>query len=368
MEKIKRFLSRLKKIIFSPKIFDILQIEVTSRCNVSCKMCPSAVLKDWKNGDMDEETFFLLLPAIELTKYVHLQGWGEPLLHPKLDKMIEVIKKKDVRCGFTTNGQLLTEKRVNRFIDLGVDIIAISLAGAEKKVHESIRSGTDFERIIKNISYLVDEKRRRRLKKPEVVISFIMTPENISQLSDIVEMGSMLGVDRVVANNVDFVPCAEIDRFRVFGLENEAYKEYIDKAKEVARIKGVDLRVYPIVPEERAICEADPMRNAYISYDGCVSPCVYLGVPIDEIPVFRDGKVVRIIPRKCFGNVKEEPFLCIWEKKEYMGFRDIFKKMKNLFIAMDLVSMAKKENSKPLQIKDLPLPSECEDCYKIFGI
>lgn len=366
MEKIKEFLSRFKKIIFSPKIFDILQIEVTSRCNASCKMCPSAVLKEWKKGDMDEETFSSLLPAIELTKYVHLQGWGEPLLHPRFEDMIALIKKANVKCGFTTNGQLLTEKRANRFIDLGVDIIAVSLAGAEKKVHESIRIGTDFEKIIKNIIYMVNEKKRRRLKRPEIVISFIMTPNNISQLPILVEMGAMLRVDRIVANNVNFIPCAEIDRFRVFG--SEKYKEHIDKAKEVARAKRVALRVYPIVPEERSICEVNPIRNAYISYNGYVSPCVYLGVPIDEIPVFRDGKVVRVIPRKCFGNVKEEPFLCIWEKRDYIEFREIFKKRKNLSIAMNLVSMAKKENSKPLQIKDLPLLPECEDCYKIFGI
>jgi hypothetical protein len=62
-----------------------LQVEVTSRCTRSCLPCPRSDLRrDWRNGDLEDAYWAAIEPGLRLTYHVHLQGWGEPLLHPML--------------------------------------------------------------------------------------------------------------------------------------------------------------------------------------------------------------------------------------------------------------------------------------------
>jgi len=353
------------KGIFKAKPFNILQIEITSRCNARCIMCPKTHLGDWKSGDMDELTFSGISKAFPLADYVHLQGWGEPLLHTELYNMIKRIKKAGTKCGFTTNGQLLSQDRIKSFIDLGVDVIAISMAGADKKMHEYIRRGTDFKKIVESAACITNEKERLSLKKPELVLLFIMTLQNVHQLPAFVELGADVGAIRVVPNNVDFVPCKEIDELRAFNRTDmrKEYEELMAKTREKARERKVELRLYPLFPEEQGICEASPLKNLYISFDGCVSPCVYLGLPVDNIPIYRDGGL-KSIPRRCFGNVREESLMDIWKKREYVNFRDIFKKRKNISIIETMISVF---GFGAEGKKRLPAPDDCVECYKLFG-
>ena len=89
--------------------FAAFQIEVTTRCNLKCVMCPVTVFADrWPARDMSWETFERIAQAFERVKWVPLQGWGEPLLHRRLFDMIERAKSAGCKVGFTTNGTRLT--------------------------------------------------------------------------------------------------------------------------------------------------------------------------------------------------------------------------------------------------------------------
>jgi len=346
--------------------FDIVQVEVTSKCNARCIMCPKTYLKDWISGDMQQNTFLHISEIFSSANYIHLQGWGEPLLHPGFEDMLTfLIKKKKRKCGFTTNGQLLTKEKIDRFLQTGVDIIAISMAGADKKMHESIRKGTEFSKIIEAASYIAEQKQKQGLKKPELVLLFIITVLNIHQLPDFIKLASDIGADRVVPNNVDFVPCKEIDLIRAFNRDEkkEEYEEIMKKTKQQAKERKIELRFYSLFPEEQGICEANPLKNIYIAHDGCVSPCVYLGLPVKEIPVYRDGKV-DTVKRVCFGNIKEKGIKEIWKDKSYVLFRNIFKKRKNIHLLDTIMSMFLGLGEKG---SNLPAPPECKSCYKLLG-
>ncbi len=65
-------------------------------------------------------------------EYIHLQRWGEPLLHPNFDEFAK--KALEVsNVGVTTNATLLDAK-------LGIvpnlDVVAITFAGATPATHE----------------------------------------------------------------------------------------------------------------------------------------------------------------------------------------------------------------------------------------
>jgi len=163
--------------------FEALQIEVTSRCNLRCVMCPVTVLADgWPAVDLPWETFQRIAQAFEKTKWVYLQGWGEPLLHPRLFDMIAVAKGAGCRVGFTTNGTRLTRQAGERLLDLQLDLLAVSIAGATSTTHEAIRVGSTFQRLVGTLRRFLALKAERRSELPKVELLFLMTRTNLAEL------------------------------------------------------------------------------------------------------------------------------------------------------------------------------------------
>src|SRR3970282_669838 len=104
--------------------FEAFQVEVTSRCNLKCVMCPVTVLAEhWPARDMAWETFERAAEAFARTQWVYLQGWGEPLLHRRIFDMIERAKQAGCRVGFTTNGTRLTHGAGARLLDLELELL-----------------------------------------------------------------------------------------------------------------------------------------------------------------------------------------------------------------------------------------------------
>jgi len=85
---------------FRGRPFEALQIEVTSRCCLKCEMCPrSALAHQWPEIDLSWEAFQRIVPVFGYVQHVHLQGWGEPLLHPRLAEMIAAAKAAGCRVA-----------------------------------------------------------------------------------------------------------------------------------------------------------------------------------------------------------------------------------------------------------------------------
>lgn len=51
------------------------------------------------------------------TEYVELQMTGEPCLHPKIEEIIDLVHKKGVKVGFSTNASSLILQRLASVID-----------------------------------------------------------------------------------------------------------------------------------------------------------------------------------------------------------------------------------------------------------
>ena len=89
-------------------MFKKIYIEITNVCNLKCKFCPDT---SRKKAFMSVGEFEHIINKIHNhTNLVALHVKGEPLLHNKLEDILEVLEKYNLKANITTNGTLIKEK------------------------------------------------------------------------------------------------------------------------------------------------------------------------------------------------------------------------------------------------------------------
>jgi len=185
-----------RRIFFLPPALPSqVQIEVTNRCNLSCRMCPRDAL-GVPREDMPFAVFKQVVDRIEGISLVILTGWGEPFLHPDLFAMIEFSRGKGLKVKLTTNGTLVDEVMQRRIVDSGLESITFSLEDSEGKSGEG-HGGTQA------MENLKDLLRLRKAQKPEVVIQVTLHAGKEKELHELIRLGAEAGVNRINLSRLD---------------------------------------------------------------------------------------------------------------------------------------------------------------------
>lgn len=78
-------------------------------CNLACSFCPPT---ERAKGLIKVEQFNKILDEIRPhTKYIYLHVKGEPLLHPRIDQLLDSAHAKGFKVNITTNGTLIKKNR-----------------------------------------------------------------------------------------------------------------------------------------------------------------------------------------------------------------------------------------------------------------
>lgn len=119
--------NRLMKIL---KIMPFtLHLEISSICNLRCKMCPLGQEKiERKNKFLSLKDVKKIMKNNSLKiKSISLSNWGEPLMNPEITDIIKYLKSLDIKkVGFVTNGLLLDKNMFHKLRKSGLDAITIS--------------------------------------------------------------------------------------------------------------------------------------------------------------------------------------------------------------------------------------------------
>jgi len=334
--------------------FHYMQLCVTSNCLLHCTICPrTSFINAWNSMNMTMETYTNISRFFPFTENVYLSGWGEPLLNPNLLLMIRKAKEADCSVGFTTNGALLDDDKVREVIDLQTDLISFSFAGARAETHESIRTGSNFEHLTQTVRRVVELRRSVDSAKPNVLMLFMMTKQNVVELPNAVELAYTLGIDGIVATNLDYAAVPLHEDMKAFSLDNAnmTLTESIDEARDMAEARGISFHSFSLGKQSVPICTEDPLNNVYISEAGLVSPCVYLAPPMMEIPRIFCGQA-NVLQRTYFGDINKQSLFEIWNSPGYSLFRRKYeRRIKNV------------QNS---HLDDIP--EVCRTCYKAYGV
>jgi radical SAM protein with 4Fe4S-binding SPASM domain len=302
-----------------------LQLEVTGACNLACKMCLVRYRPKLgrKSGAMCFHVFRDVVDALPDLRKLTLQGLGEPLLAPDFFRMVEYATARGIRTGFNTNGTFLTPPASERLVALGVDWLHVSLDGATRQTYESIRDGSDYGVVTRNIRALVGARRRLGSDRPTVQIVFVAMRRNLRELPALVELAAEWGVESVWVQNLshsfgDTDPSGSYLEIRQFAErealwqgEYERAEAVFDEARAIGERLGVELRL----PRLREPDAPDPLpggvgchwpfESAYVTHDGKVQPCC----------------MVMGADRAVLGNLEEAGFAEIWRSELYEDFR-----------------------------------------------
>ena len=112
-------------------MFKKIYIEITNNCNLDCSFCIKNK-RDKKFISQDE--FNVLLNKLEgYTKYLYFHVMGEPLVHPDINKLIDMGSKK-YNINITTNGYLINRIKDNK----NIRQLNISLHSFDEKYGKSL--------------------------------------------------------------------------------------------------------------------------------------------------------------------------------------------------------------------------------------
>ncbi len=297
-----------------------LDIENVSRCNFRCHKCQ---ISTWPNGkranDMSFENYKNLLDVMYGLIEIKLQGIGEPLLGGKtFFQMIEYARSKNIWVRTTTNASLLhLNDNYKKIIDSDVSELQISVDGTKKQIFESIRRGSDFELVVKNIKMINRYCMSKNLLKTRMWTC--LQKSNFEYLVDFVKFAKELGFVRLTfsMNLHGWGQKEFFDRNKSESIDDFLDKYTLLQLVEIGKKNGVEVTFWNNVStynwkEQKNLCPW-PFERLYISSDMKVVPCckisnpdvVNFGDANDIINVWNSDTLVKFREMHLNGNLPD---------------------------------------------------------------
>lgn len=310
-----RFVDNLRRFLPGGKRrFDCLQIEVTSQCPGKCTYCPHTAKRAvWLSRRMEDTTFAALAPLVRQAKRVHLQGWGEPLAHPRFFDYAAAALRVGCAVSTTTCGLGVTDAVAARLAASGIDIVAFSLAGVDEESNAA-RAGVPFAKVREAILAMNRAKQNRNSECPHIHLAYLLLASRAGRAAELPALMADLDVPAAVVSTLDYLASP--------GMEKEAYApEETGKIEHARRIlhdaaaeaAAMGRTIHYSLPGTRGRGECNEQIRScmYIDAKGVIAPCIYLNLPTTE----DDPR------RRVFGSVHEKKPMDIWNDTDYALFR-----------------------------------------------
>jgi len=355
------------------KRWRLLQVESAVACNLKCVMCPwREITKNAENrGLMSPEVWNAIRPHLSEIKSIDFTGGGEPLLQPKLPEWIAEAKAVGCETGFLSNGLLLDKAKLHQVLAAGLDWICISIDGADARMYEKIRIGSNFERVCENVANIAEV---RTGNVPKTMINFVLMDLNIHQMEEMVRLTARLGVDQINFKQCDVIRGASGKGHGLFGIEEtreiRRLKNKLAKARRLAKKLNIRTTAFSFTPEEQPVCDQDPRDSLFIRYDGFVAPCINLAI---GGPTTFLGKEV-MMPNVHYGRLPHDDLMDLWHSETSKTYRQQFEQRVNEYdaaIVTRLMGSSKAGRLKALQEAQeaLPAPPQgCNVCHYLYDI
>lgn len=281
-------------------------LQTTDACNLNCPMCQIPWEK--KGRQMSKLTFNKAVSQLFDTLIeLHPSNLGEPMMSPWFDELCDVMNDKGVLLDLTTNGTLLSKKRINKILPIARDI-KVSFDGATKETFESIRVNGNFEKVCQNTKSLSRELNNYGISGSILSLQMTLMRSNFHELPKMVKLAHELGADKVKAYHM-FSFSEEMNKESLMPILEE-YTPVLMESLEIGKELDIMMEcAEPVateydVPPEWNVCHL-PWHESWIDIDGSVYPCHSHG-------------------GESFGNIHQDNFTDIWNSRMYQKIRKGF--------------------------------------------
>ena len=179
---------RFGKIIFKPIRPVTIFIEVVRGCNFSCIMCPANELEI---KFMSFDTFKKILEEFKDSLFIYPCGIGEPFLNRDIYDMLEYASGKFIVTAFTNLSKVDPERLVNT----GLKNLFVSIDSADPEEFSKIRKNGNFYTFKQNLERILEIKKKKGLRYPEIGFSITLMENNIENIEELINFGLSYGIN-----------------------------------------------------------------------------------------------------------------------------------------------------------------------------
>ncbi|GEM_PF-1676853 len=291
----------------------MIMIRLMQRCNARCQMCDFWKTKD--SGFSLEKMNEMITDANKLgAKELRLTG-GDPLLYKHFFEVLDSARQKKIRTSFITNGLMLTDSVTDQILKANPHHIHVSIDSATPAFHDWERGVSLWQNAVTGLKLLFQKRSSKR--KPKLVVNFVVSNKNYSQLPRLVELGGGEWFDEI-----NLIP---IRLKKDWFLSTEQIKDYNNRVvpllMDALKAKSVSLRsenpfIFGTTPNELLQSTKSKYTQTLYSRIGCL-------VSKYTLFVNEDGQVYPCsntpYQKEPFGlgNVFDQPLTAIWHSKKY---------------------------------------------------
>jgi radical SAM protein with 4Fe4S-binding SPASM domain len=304
-----------------------MQIEPVGQCNLRCRMCPIQFRQDGlppgPPAFIDFDLYRRLIDESPQLEELHLQGMGEPLMHPRFFEMVQYAVQRGIRVSTNSNLTLMTERRARACVASGLHTLYVSLDGATAATYEYIRVRARFNRVLRNLRRLLEIKSQTGSTCPEVALVAVGMRRNLRELPELIRLAHRLGIGWLEVQHLchdfsedslpaQYRPMHDFVQHETLLQESEArVAEVFEEVRTLAeqfgmrlRLPSLQRRAHPPSMGGRARCNW-PWHGPYISFAGDAMPCCMVSTP----------------DRATLGNVARDGLARVWNNEAYADFR-----------------------------------------------
>lgn len=255
-----------------------LYLSITNECNLSCIHCFRG------NDDNIEQQ----LTTDEIKNIIANVGdnvhsnqisftGGEPFTRKDIIEILEYTYSCDVSVDLSTNGLLLSKNILNKLAQFdNIFYMQISIDGISESSYEFIRGFNTYKRLITVLNDLYSSD---FLQQIDLMMIFLVTPENINEIPYIPEFTDKYGFDKVVLGEILPFGNGKVNyhRFDIIPYMETIYKN-IKIAREKSKIPILDQFHFDFLytgGKEITPCTAKQGKIMVIEPNGNILACPY---------------------------------------------------------------------------------------------
>lgn len=296
----------------------ILTIEVTSRCNLRCIMCPKTAgfVNTPPDRVISPAVIERIEPVLGALDGADVSGlWGEAFLFPELYlDILRRLKRRHIGVHTVSNGTLITDRLAAELVALGLDRLEISVDAARSETYRRVRRGGELARVIEGVRAVARRKEQSGSRLPAMKLLFLGMTDTIRELPEFVRLAASLGVPTVVLQAMgeyDAVKGKSVAAGRPRGA-----RAHLEAAREEGRRLGVAVELFP--PDQFSETPPPPPVAAEPSR-GAVKDCFF---PWDRAVIATTGEVFPCCSSPApLGSLMEQSFEEIWHGEAYRRLR-----------------------------------------------